>query len=261
MTAHVAERAGFLAALAADDPERKLAEEHARSCGPCREALDEGQRLVALLAEARPLDQPSPELVQRAAAAIERETAAERRPWRILRWGAAGTVLLAWLLQVAYGKSPARDGRSMMVSLAVLAVAVVGVALLNIRRRFAAVAVVVALVVASGGFALAAGIGNVGWMPDFQARFGVECTACELVAAVLPWLAVVLLARFQHIRLDRGVTMIAAAAGALASQAAQFLTCPVRFANPHLLVFHFGGFLLALGLGALDLVPAPRAAP
>jgi hypothetical protein len=255
MSGHVTERAGFIAALAADDPERKLAEEHARSCASCREAMDEGQRLLAMLAEARPIDQPSPELVRRAAAAIERETAAERRPWRILRWGAAGTVLLAWLLQVAYGKRPARDGRSVIVSLAVLAVAVLSAALLNVRRRFAASVVVAALVVASGGFALAAGS-----MPGFQARFGAECTACELVAAVLPWLVVVLLARLQRIRLDRTSTMIAAGGGALASQAAQFLTCPVRFANPHLLVFHFGGFLLALGLGALDLVPTPRAA-
>src|SRR3982750_1487641 len=49
MNSHIADRAGFLAALAKDDPERVQAEEHARGCAPCREAFAEGLGLVALL--------------------------------------------------------------------------------------------------------------------------------------------------------------------------------------------------------------------
>ena len=85
MSGHVADRAGFLAALAVDDPERRDAEEHAGSCAPCREALGEGQRLVALLAEALPLPPPTPAALERAASAIDRETAAERASWRLMR--------------------------------------------------------------------------------------------------------------------------------------------------------------------------------
>jgi hypothetical protein len=58
MTDHIAARAGFLAALPAHDPERLRAEEHARTCPPCREALDEGFRLVALLQRALPPHPP-----------------------------------------------------------------------------------------------------------------------------------------------------------------------------------------------------------
>ena len=43
-----------------------------------------------------------------------------------------------------------------------------------------------------------------------------------------------------------------AAAGAVASQAGQLLSCPVGHANPHLLLFHFGGVLLAVALGAMN---------
>ena len=60
MNGHIADRAGFLAALAKDDPERQLAEEHARSCADCLEALDEGRRLMLLLGDAMPVAPPAP---------------------------------------------------------------------------------------------------------------------------------------------------------------------------------------------------------
>ena len=52
---HIADRAEFLAALSRDDPERKAADEHARSCMPCREALEEGVRFIGLLRQALPV--------------------------------------------------------------------------------------------------------------------------------------------------------------------------------------------------------------
>jgi hypothetical protein len=251
MNGHIADRAGFLAALAQDDPERRLAEEHARSCGGCREALDEGRRLMTLLREAMPAAPPAPELVERAAVAISRESAAERRAGRLVWWGAGAAVLFAWVGQLAYGKKILHDPGSVTVSLAVLAVALVGAMFARDQRRL----VVGALLVTSGLFAIVMGA-----VSAIEPRFGVECTACEVIAAGIPLLAVVLLARYRRVVLDRGAVMAVAAAGALASQAAQLLTCPVPRANPHLLVFHLGGVVLAVLLSALAPLGAAAAA-
>jgi len=46
---HIADQAGLIASLPKSDPQRKLAEKHARSCAPCRQALREGSRLVVML--------------------------------------------------------------------------------------------------------------------------------------------------------------------------------------------------------------------
>ena len=47
MSDHIADKAGFLAALPKDDPERLSAEDHIRSCPPCGSALAEGRRLTS----------------------------------------------------------------------------------------------------------------------------------------------------------------------------------------------------------------------
>jgi hypothetical protein len=253
MSGHIADKAGFLAALKQDDPERKLAEQHTRSCASCAEALDEGRRLVALLAEAAPLPAPSPELLRRAAAAIERENAVELGGGRALRWAAMGAVLLVWLLQLAYGTRIDHDARHVITSLSVLAVALIGMTFARADQRI----VVGAMVATSGLFAYV-----VGAVSAFEPRFGAECTICELVAAAVPLVAVTALAWRRRVPLARGTVLVAAVAGALASQAAQLLTCPVARANPHLLVFHFGGVLLALALGAVSplfAAPVPTA--
>jgi hypothetical protein len=49
---HVADQAGFIASLPAGDQQRMLAEEHARSCAACREALEEGSRFISILQRA-----------------------------------------------------------------------------------------------------------------------------------------------------------------------------------------------------------------
>jgi hypothetical protein len=259
MSGHIADKAGFLAALSSEDPERKLAEEHARRCPPCREALDEGHLLVALLARALPLAPPAPELVGRAARAIEDERAAERaaelRTAHLLRWAAPAAVVLAWTLQVAYGKRIDGDAGHVTLSLALLAAAVVGVMAARAGPRAGQRLVLAAMVLASGLFAYL-----IGAVSAVAPRFGVECTVCELVAAAIPWLVVTTLARRRQIPIERGTAMAVAVAGALASQAAQLLTCPVSRANPHLLVFHFGGVLLAMALGALNGAGAVAAA-
>jgi len=247
MSDHITDRAGFLAALDMNDPERRAAEEHARSCAPCAEALAEGQHLFSLLGQATPVAPPSAESLRRVAATIERESAQEGRGFRTLRWAAAGALVVVWLLQLAYGKRLAHDVSSVMISIGMLVLVLIGLGLLRARQAlFSGLAIATSALFASVLW------GQTGLEP----RAGVECTGCELVAAAISLLVVATLARRRHLVLDRWTTMAIAAAGALTSQAAQLLACPVARANPHLLVFHFGGVLLAAAFGALSPVGA-----
>src|SRR5262249_29521841 len=136
MSGHIDEKAGFLAALAKDDPERKLAEEHARSCATCRDALEEGQRLVELLAEALPLSPPTPETLGCAAHAIEREAREEDRAWRLITWAAGGAMVLGWILQLFYSKRLTVDTRSIVTSLGVLGLAIAAISFVRERQRY-----------------------------------------------------------------------------------------------------------------------------
>jgi hypothetical protein len=252
MSGHIDEKAGFLAALAKDDPERRLAEEHARSCAACREALDEGRRLVELLSEALPLHPPVAETAGCAAHALEREKQLRDRSWRKLTWAAAGGLAAAWVLQLVYSKHLALDVRNVVTSLFVLGLGITALSFVRERQRY----VVGATIFVSGMFALLIGAAA----PSIEARIGAECTMCELVAAAIPRLAVIGLARYRRIVLDRATTMAVAAGGALASQAAQLIGCPVPHARAHILVFHFGGVLLALALGAMNPLGTPTVA-
>jgi hypothetical protein len=242
MSGHIAERAGFIATLPPGDPERQQAEEHARACAACHEALSEGGRLTALLAEAVPLVPPTPEALTRAAAVIARETQLERRNRRVVQGATIAVLLVVWVAQVFYGKKIAHDAASIITSLAVLAAGLVGVALLDGWRRL----VLVGVVALSGLFALA-----VGRAAPLEPRFGVECLACELVAAAILWLTVTALLRWRATPFDVMRKTAVVATGALASQAAQLLSCPVPHARAHLLMFHFGGVLIAAALGAV----------
>lgn len=242
---HIADKAGFLAALAANDPERKVAEEHARTCCVCRDALEEGRRLVRLLAEAPPLPPPTAEALKRAALLIEAENRSDRRARRILGWCTAAAVLAAWCLQLVLGTGLVRDAGSVSVSLMVLALALAGAALVRANRRL----VVATLVLVAGLFACVVGVG-MGALPQLSPKAGAMCTLYELGAAGLTWLVAVRIARLKGVTLDKWHGAGVAAAGALASGAAQHLTCPVSHSGPHLLVFHFGGVVLAAMLGA-----------
>jgi hypothetical protein len=251
MNEHIRDRAGFLASLAEDDPERRLAEEHARACAPCAAAMAEGQHLFALLGEATPIAPPTSASLQRAAAAIERECRLEQRSFVALRWAAAAMVVLVWLLQLAYGKKLARDVNSVTLSLGVLVLVLIGVTVLRAKQGLVAGA----MILTSGLFASLMRAAS-----GLEPRAGVECAACEVVAGALSWLVVTRLAKHRRLALDRATTMAIAAAGALASQAAQLLSCPSARANPHLVVFHFGGVLLAAAFGALNPVADQRPA-
>jgi hypothetical protein len=247
MSDHVADQAGFLAALSKSDPERKLAEQHAQSCAPCREALDEGARLVILLRRALPATGREPLTRPQAVGRASTNAALIARR---LGWATAGAVVLAWFFQLTVGGGFRLSLDCALVSLAVLAVAVGCVTLLRRNDRLA----VATVVVTSGLFAYLSGSAT-----GLAAGVGIRCTFRELWAAGLTWLVAWTLGRRAGVTLDRSKTTAIVAAGALAAHAGQHLACAVPHSDAHLLVFHFGGVLLATLLAALAARRAPAA--
>lgn len=55
---HLADEAALVAALSPDDEVRRIANEHAVGCARCREALEEGGALLALLRRTIADDKP-----------------------------------------------------------------------------------------------------------------------------------------------------------------------------------------------------------
>ncbi|HVV51499.1 MAG TPA: hypothetical protein VHO06_17655 [Polyangia bacterium] len=248
MKDHVADQAGYLAALPKNDPERRLAEAHAQSCGPCREALEEGARLVSLLRRALPAARR--ESMPRSLPARPAPTAVAVA--RRLAWATTGGVALAWLFQLSVGGGFRLDLDCALVSLAVLAVAIACVTVLRGNERLA-----VATVVATSGLFAALS----GSAAGLAAGVGIRCTFRELWAAGLTWLVVWAVGRRAGVTFDRPKTTAIVAAGALAAHAGQHLACAVPHSDAHLLVFHFGGVVLATALAALTTrrTPAPLA--
>lgn len=249
MSDHVADQAGFLATLANADPERKRAEAHARSCAPCRQALDEGVRLMALLRRTLPATEreapmrhlPDPRAVTSAADIARR-----------LAWATAGAVVLAWLFQLTVGGGFRLDLDCALVSAVVLAVAVGCVTLLRGNARLA----VTTVVVTSGLFAYLSGS-----TAGLAAGIGIRCTFRELWAAGLTWIVVWAVARRVGVTFDRSKTTAIVAAGALAAHAGQHLACAVPHSDAHLLIFHFGGVVLAIVLAVVLGAPGTRRSP
>src|SRR5262249_26132703 len=124
MTRHIADRAGFLASLSKNDSERRAAEDHAADCADCRQALEEGARLMLLLREAVPTAGPTRAALAHAAEAIGRETHDERRATRWLRAVVVGAVGVAWLFQLMVGSGFVMHARQLAGSLAVLGAAI-----------------------------------------------------------------------------------------------------------------------------------------
>jgi hypothetical protein len=240
-TEHVADRAGFLAALSPDDPERRAAEKHARTCALCRDALDEGARLVAVLQEALPLAPPSPAALSRAAMTIENETTAERLAMRRVLWASVAGMMGAWLFQLMVGSGFEVNGRQLAASLAVLSVAVGCVTLLRGRERL----VLPVVLATSATLAFFSGTSS-----GLDAGIGIRCTFRELWAAVIPWAVTIVVARRQRVPLDAWNVAGVASAGALAAHAGQHLACQVPHAEAHLFAFHFSAVVLVTLVGA-----------
>jgi hypothetical protein len=258
MTDHIADRAGFLAALPQDDPERGAADEHAKSCAPCREALDDGLRLMGLLRQALPF---SPAITEPGSARLPAfsptaaglgEPAAGGLSWaagglswnnasRRFIWTTVGAVFVAWLFQLTVGGGFQLDRECLVVSLGILAVAIASVTVMRGKERLA----VVTVVATSGLFAFLSGTAA-GLAPGI----GIRCTFRELWAAAITWAIVVTIGRRRGVAFTRWNVTAIAAAGALAAHAGQHLACAVPHSDAHLLVFHFGGVLAATLLAA-----------
>lgn|ERR1022692_428406 len=245
---HIADRAEFLAALSRDDPERKAADEHARSCMPCREALEEGVRFIGLLRQALPV----PSSITDPAHARAAPAGSGGRPVAGTSWNDASgrfalstivAVVVAWLFQLTVGGGFQMDRECLVVSLGILAVAIASVTIMRGKEPLA----VATVVATSGLFAYLSGTAA-GLAPGI----GIRCTFRELWAAAITWAIVVTIGRHRGVTFNRWNVTAIAAAGALAAHAGQHLACAVPHSDAHLLVFHFGGVLLATLLGAMS---------
>lgn len=240
MKDHVTDRAGYLAALSERDPERCAAEAHAATCPACREALREGAELIVLLRLALPGSTPPRYAGRRP---ITGEIPASPTPPSLLG-PTVGAVSLAWLFQITVGGGFRFNLDCVAVSLAVLTVAV---ACATVLRRSGRVAVAT-VIVTSGLFAYLSGRAA-----GLAAGIGVRCMFRELWAAALTWILFWAFARRAGVVLDRRRTTAVVASGALAAHAGQHLACAVPHSDAHLLVFHFGGVVVATLIAAIGI--------
>ncbi|HEY5089791.1 MAG TPA: hypothetical protein VIK30_07465 [Polyangia bacterium] len=154
-----------------------------------------------------------------------------------------GAVVVAWLFQLTVGGGFQMDRECLVVSLGILAVAIASVTVLRGKEPLA----VATVVVTSGLFAYLSGTAA-GLAPGI----GIRCTFRELWAAAITWAIVVTIGRRRGVTFNRWNVTAIAAAGALAAHAGQHLACAVPHSDAHLLVFHFGGVVLATLLGAIS---------
>lgn len=154
-----------------------------------------------------------------------------------------GAVVVAWLFQLTVGGGFQMDRECLVVSLGILAVAIASVTVLRGKEPLA----VATVVVTSGLFAYLSGTAA-GLAPGI----GIRCTFRELWAAAITWAIVVTIGRRRGVTFTRWNVTAIAAAGALAAHAGQHLACAVPHSDAHLLVFHFGGVVLAILLGAIS---------
>lgn len=223
--------AAGLAALPGGDVERREAWAHARGCPGCARALEEAERLQAVLGVAPPpLGDGGP---ARAPGAIVSELQREARR-RMLASGVAVAAAFALCVALARHRSPSRLDWALALALAASAGAL-GMA----SRRWAAAVVAVAPIAALGA---AMGAGAAGAL---RGPLGVECIATELACAAFVVLGAWLALRRGTSSLAPGSVAAGAASGAVAGAAALQLICPAHASLPHLLAFHVGGVLLA----------------
>jgi hypothetical protein len=160
-------------------------------------------------------------------------------------------VVVAWLFQLTVGSGFVVTPRSVAVSLAVLAVALVVVTAMRGRGRLA----VTTVVATSGLFAFLSGTAA-----GFDPGIGIRCSFRELWAAAITWAIVAAVARRARVTFSQWNATAVAAAGALAAHAGQHLACEVPHSDAHLLIFHFGAVVLAALVGAAAAEHRPTAA-
>jgi hypothetical protein len=230
-----------LAALPADAPERVSAAAHARTCAACARALEDGGRLLALLGQAT-VPGPSATALARASAPILSELDAPRAVAGKLAAVVTAAVLATWALPLALMRAPL-GGRALAFSIALAAVAAVSTALtIAVSKRdgllFFAASLAMALVTGSGA--------------TLGPAVGLHCAAIEAMTAAAAGVAAWVATRALGQRaLDGRVLLGALGGGALAGHAALDVGCGMSSALPHVLVFHTGPVVLALGVALL----------
>jgi hypothetical protein len=235
-----------LAALPVDAPERVRAQDHARTCAACTRALADGKQMLGVLDGALgDLPAPSPGALARAAAPVlaELDAAAGRAGARRLAAAVAAAVVAAWALPLALARGPVVAGAPLALSLGLAAIAAVtSAATVRWGGRVAA-----AFPLLSALSAFAVGTGRA-----LDLAGGWHCALIELGAAIgvggAAWLAARALAKGPP---RPEVVVAGVGGGALAGHAALHLACKGATELPHLLVFHTGPVVLAVGLAAL----------
>lgn len=254
MTEHFADRAGGIAQLAADDPERVAAVAHARECEECARALRSGERLFQAFSELSPPEPPSLALTSRIREQVLADLA--RVPERVVVRERPVPIAIAIGVAFAFGSLLSRhdDATTSRWTAAILVAAFA--ALLAFLGGKRAATVLVASIAASFGFSVYAQAGE-----GLSAGLGVRCALFEVVVALAPLGAATYLALSGG---PRGALPFAAvgAAGGLAGHAALHIHCPAQSAHPHLLAFHLGGVVLSALVGvALSQLPGLSQVP
>jgi hypothetical protein len=215
---------------------------HVRTCAECAAAVQDKEKLNALLGKAL-LPGPSAAAMQRASAPVLAELHAEAqqrafapkkpRAWAVQGIAAAAAFAAPLLFLHRHNAS------AWTAALVVLAASTVLAATAGTLRAGALV-----VLAASAGFAVAEGgipgFSNVAFNVDYLCFFG------ELGAAALPLGAALWVSR-NGVR--PGALAQAAAAGALAGQAALNLCCGAHEQAPHLWLFHVSGVAVAALIG------------
>ena len=241
--AELQERSLALVTLPDGDADRAEADNHARCCDACTDALAEARAILQLLDRHGAPAPPSEAALRRARAHIAADMRGAGGAGRVLPAlaAAAGFVLVALL------------AKHRVTDPIALALAGLGLAAAALRaagmpwRSWLGLGVTL---VASAVFAAV-----VGGPGELDATVGVKCVLLEAVAGSLPLATTAFLLWRRQAPYGAMVFACAAAAGALAGHAALHLTCPRRLELPHLFAFHVAGVALAALIGALVSLP------
>jgi hypothetical protein len=228
----------LLLGLPADDPERKIAMDHASGCDRCTTEVRGMNALLGAL-DAISVPPPSESALRRAAAPVLEDMArrAEQRR-RLAALTAAGASVLGFVLLVALAQE--RGSRwGMAVAFASVAAAATAAAVLFRARALWAILPISATMAVVLGDSHAFGL-----------EAAMRCALGEAIGASLPLVALSYLLLRGRFSLGPSGTAAVAAGGALAGQAALVLTCPSHGIE-HLMIFHAGTVALAAVLGYL----------
>lgn len=254
--------AGEMAALAMvpeTDPERVALEAHVAGCGRCGAEWRRARRLASLVGTLAAPPPPSDAVLARARASVHAALASARgaapRPSKVAGLAVAAAVLVSVALSFAFQGPPISVPR-MLLALTTIGVAALLPSFAMRTARDAAIATVSAL-----------GLSTLLGLLDYQvltmeSAHALGCMRVELVAAALPVIAMLGVARSSDRRHGAAQVAAAGAAGALAGQGVLLTSCAADASALHVLAFHVAGVAIAAlsggALGALVPVTARR---